>query len=41
MAVDYPNFKAAVDARQGEERHGVYAGVWGVLRRLEALWYDE
>lgn len=37
-AIDYPNFKNAVDVRQGVTRHSIYAGVWVVLRRLENLW---
>ena len=37
-AVDYPNFKAAVDERQGVARHAIYSSAWAVFRRLENLW---
>ena len=33
-AIDYPNFKAAVDERQGSRRASLYSKVWLVLRRL-------
>ena len=34
VAIDYPNFKDAVDARQGSRRASLYSKVWLVLRRL-------
>jgi len=33
-AIDYPNFKEAVDERQGSRRASLYSKVWLVLRRL-------
>src|SRR4051812_47855589 len=33
-AIDYPNFKEAVDERQGSRRSSLYLKVWLVLRRL-------
>ncbi len=33
-AIDYPNFKQAVDERQGPRRAWLYEKVWLVLRRL-------
>ena len=33
-AVDYPNFKDAVQERQGSRRSSLYMKVWLVLRRL-------
>jgi hypothetical protein len=32
--IDYPNFKDAVDQRQGNHRARIYARVWMVLREL-------
>lgn len=37
LAIDYGNFKEAVTARQGRERHDVYSSVWAVLLRIEKL----
>jgi hypothetical protein len=33
--IDYPNFKAEVERRQGRERAGVYHEVWAALRGLQ------
>ena len=33
--IDYPNFKAEVERRQGRDRAEVYHGVWRVLGRLQ------
>ena len=35
-AIDYPNFKDAVIAKQGFERAGFYVEVWEVMQRLQA-----
>lgn len=35
--INYTNFKNEVTKRQGQARHDVYSGVWGVLLRLEKL----
>ena len=35
MAIDYPNFKNAVDDRQGREREEIYSGVWAQLKTLQ------
>ena len=35
-AIDYPNFKDAVVARQGFERAGFYVEVWETMQRLQA-----
>ena len=32
---DYPNFKSAVDARQGAERERLYSRVWAQLLELQ------
>lgn len=34
--IDYPNFKAAVAARQGAKRARLYLELWSALRRLQA-----
>lgn len=34
-AIDYPNFKAAVAARQGADRAHAYADVWSVMFALQ------
>jgi hypothetical protein len=33
--IDYPNFKAAVAARDGMERAHTYGDVWAVMRELQ------
>ncbi len=35
-AVDYPNFKDAVVARQGLERAGFYVEIWETMQRLQS-----
>lgn len=35
-AIDYPNFKDAVVAKQGFERAGFYVEVWEVMQRLQS-----
>ena len=35
MEIDYPNFKAAVAARQGWSRERIYADVWSVMANAE------
>lgn len=50
--IDYCNFKAEVEKRQGAKRHDVYLDVWSALRRLQpphgarateplASWWDD
>ena len=39
--IDYSNFKDEVTRVQGQDRHNIYTGVWGALRRLESLWVPE
>jgi hypothetical protein len=33
--IDYPNFKSAVEERQGRDRADIYIGVWTALARLQ------
>ncbi len=33
--IDYPNFKAAVAARDGMQRAHIYSDVWAVMRELQ------
>ncbi len=33
--IDYPNFKSAVEERQGRERAHTYISVWGALATLQ------
>jgi hypothetical protein len=35
--IDYPNFKDAVQKRQGADRAALYTTVWSTLQRLQAL----
>jgi hypothetical protein len=35
-AIDYPNFKDAVVAKQGFDRAGFYVEVWETMQRLQA-----
>lgn len=33
--LDYPNFKDAIERREGRSRHDIYLRVWSALRELE------
>ena len=37
IGIDYPDFKASVEQRQGWMRHDIYATVWSTLRTLSQL----